>query len=172
MRRSSRNWSSRTYPIITPPRTLPIYSVNDTEDSETILSNHTAELLMSLITQPLSSTRSVSRSRLLPLGSRALEAFFQPVVVRPTQEQLDSFTILGSVDNETCAICQEQLTADQEGRKLNACGHWFHRSCIDIWFERDVHCPVCRHDIREPRVPSRRVSIEDEENDEHKESSE
>jgi hypothetical protein len=25
----------------------------------------------------------------------------------------------------------------------------FHQTCIDAWFERNVRCPMCRHDIRE-----------------------
>ena len=46
-----------------------------------------------------------------------------------------------------CAICQERNNDVATWRKLN-CTHYFHRLCIDRWFERDVHCPVCRHDIR------------------------
>lgn len=83
---------------------------------------------------------------------RTMEQFLQPVVVRPTAEQIDANTSIGNLVSDTehaCAICQDALTSEQEGRKLNACGHWFHRGCIDTWLERDVHCPVCRHDIRE-----------------------
>jgi hypothetical protein len=31
---------------------------------------------------------------------------------------------------------------------MNVCHHTFHKSCIDTWFQENVHCPVCRHDIR------------------------
>jgi hypothetical protein len=51
-----------------------------------------------------------------------------------------------------CAICQERNNDVTVWRKLN-CMHHFHRTCIDRWFERDVHCPVCRHDIRNAFVP-------------------
>ena len=51
-----------------------------------------------------------------------------------------------------CAICQERNNDVTTWRKLN-CTHHFHRTCIDRWFERDVHCPVCRHDIRNTFVP-------------------
>jgi len=51
-----------------------------------------------------------------------------------------------------CAVCQER-NSDANWRKLN-CSHYFHRTCIDPWFERNVHCPVCRHDIRTPFVPT------------------
>lgn len=81
-----------------------------------------------------------------------MDQFLQPVVVRPTAEQINANTTVGSLVSETetaCAICQDTLTSDQEGRKLNACGHWFHKPCIDTWLSGNVHCPVCRHDIRE-----------------------
>ena len=82
-----------------------------------------------------------------------MDQFLQPVVVRPTAEQIAANTTVGNLVSDTdhsCAICQDQLTSDQEGRKLNACGHWFHKTCIDTWLGTNVHCPVCRHDIREP----------------------
>lgn len=100
-------------------------------------SHLTSQLLLSLLT-----------------GRRGLgmDTFLQPVAVRPTVEQIAANSTIGNLVSEeehSCAICQDTLNPDQEGRKLNICGHWFHRTCIDTWFERDVHCPVCRHDIRE-----------------------
>lgn len=90
-------------------------------------------------------------------GQRGLDQFLQPVEVRPTPEQIAANTTVGNLVSDTdhsCAICQDSLTAEQEGRKLNACGHWFHKACIDTWLNTNVHCPVCRHDIREPAVPA------------------
>jgi hypothetical protein len=107
----------------------------------------TSQLLSSLLNLPL------NRNYNMPLRNAGLDAFMQPVVVRPTPEQITANTTVGNLasdEDHACAICQDTLTPEQEGRKLNACGHWFHKSCIDTWFERDVHCPVCRHDIREP----------------------
>ena len=86
-------------------------------------------------------------------GRGGMDQFLQPVVVRPTPEQIANNTTIGNLVSDVeqaCAICQDTLSPEQEGRKLNACSHWFHKSCIDTWLERDVHCPVCRHDIREP----------------------
>jgi len=79
-------------------------------------------------------------------------AFNEPVLVTPSAQQLaDSTTILtAAVDLESpCAVCQDSMNAGQELRSLNVCGHAFHTTCIDTWFQRNVHCPVCRHDIRE-----------------------
>jgi hypothetical protein len=76
-----------------------------------------------------------------------------PVVVRPTNEEITASTTLRSAtrtdEPDTCAICQDRYTEGQAIRSLNHCHHAFHKGCIDPWFERNVHCPVCRHDIRE-----------------------
>jgi len=80
--------------------------------------------------------------------------FLTPVIVRPTQEQINQNTTVGAIVSDTvqmCAICQDTLTSEQEARRLNVCGHWFHLGCIDPWFQRNVHCPVCRHDVRDSR---------------------
>ena len=78
--------------------------------------------------------------------------FYEPVLVTPTPEQLASATTnLTAVMNlETpCAVCQDSMNTGQQVRRLNVCGHAFHTPCVDTWFQRNVHCPVCRHDIRE-----------------------
>jgi hypothetical protein len=50
-----------------------------------------------------------------------------------------------------CSICQDHAGPNNqtEWRILRHCNHRFHRSCIDTWFQRNAHCPVCRHDIRQ-----------------------
>lgn len=121
-------------------------------DESTQQSIQAAEALLSLFL-PERQTRIITPGR-----SNLFDSFLQPVVVRPTPEQITRFTSVGNRVSDTelaCAICQDQLLADQEGRRLNACGHWFHRNCIDTWFQSNVHCPVCRHDIRVPSVPTR-----------------
>ena len=45
---------------------------------------------------------------------------------------------------ETCAICLEKCN-----KKTAACGHYFHRACINTWRRRSVRCPICR-----TRLPS------------------
>jgi hypothetical protein len=114
------------------------------EQTNTLLTN----ALLSLLQLPI---QRMPVNQLL-LRPTTMDQFLAPVVVRPTAEQIAANTSLGSLVSDTehaCAICQDALTSEQEGRKLNACGHWFHRSCIDTWLQGNVHCPVCRHDIRE-----------------------
>jgi hypothetical protein len=122
-----------------------------------------ANALLSLLQIPATS---LTRNYLLPtvndgqltldrmlFGRNTMEQFLQPVVVRPTPEQIAQNTTVGNLVSDTehaCAVCQDTLMPEQEGRKLNACGHWFHKMCIDTWLQGNVNCPVCRHDIREP----------------------
>uniref|UniRef100_A0A6C0BD67 RING-type domain-containing protein n=1 Tax=viral metagenome TaxID=1070528 RepID=A0A6C0BD67_9ZZZZ len=75
--------------------------------------------------------------------------FMEPVIVRPTAEQIATTTTLTTaVADGTCAVCQDDFSGAAERRTLNFCHHTFHRGCIDTWFQTNVHCPVCRHDIR------------------------
>jgi len=47
-----------------------------------------------------------------------------------------------SKDNANCSICLNNKK-DKVIRQLN-CGHKFHIECIDIWFEKNNSCPLCR----------------------------
>lgn len=82
-----------------------------------------------------------------------LQSFLdQPVVVRPTPEQINNHTILTrsfQTQDDNCAICQDPIEMDQMMRIISHCTHRFHQTCIDTWFESHVTCPTCRHDIRE-----------------------
>lgn len=81
----------------------------------------------------------------------------ESVIVSPSQEQIAAATVIQRVtaENEMCPICQDSVEVGANVRHLTACGHRFHTGCIDTWFTRNVHCPVCRHDIRETDpVPS------------------
>jgi hypothetical protein len=80
-----------------------------------------------------------------------LRNFNEPVIVRPTNQQIESASTIIELTNSTehCSICQESLVLNAERvRRLNHCDHMFHDSCISEWFNRNVRCPVCRHDIR------------------------
>jgi len=89
-----------------------------------------------------------------PLHLQSTAGFMEPVVVRPTAQQIESASAIEIIDSdeEMCAICQDQMPAGTEALNLNACDHRFHSTCIRTWFTGNVICPVCRHDIREPAV--------------------
>ena len=75
-----------------------------------------------------------------------------PVVVHPTSAQISAATTPIEIRDCTCAICQEEI--DGSGMRIRHCQHTFHNSCIAEWFTRSVHCPNCRHDIREVGHPA------------------
>jgi hypothetical protein len=86
------------------------------------------------------------------LGLNPPANFMEPVVVRPTAAQIEAGTAMEIVDaqEEMCTICQDSMPAGSQARCLNVCDHRFHPGCIDTWFQRDVRCPTCRHDVRDP----------------------
>lgn len=105
--------------------------------------NATVQLLSALLNLP---TMPLVNTTAFPAG------FLNPVVVRPSQEEIQAATTLRTLEapsTENCAICQDSIAAQSEQREINHCHHAFHRGCIDTWFQQNVHCPVCRHDIRE-----------------------
>lgn len=52
--------------------------------------------------------------------------------------------VIASNDNpSTCAVCLEQLAADQTVIDLT-CSHTFHEQCLANWFQRHNTCPMCR----------------------------
>jgi hypothetical protein len=83
------------------------------------------------------------------------QVLWPDVVISPALEQIEANSeLIDPIDipvETTCAICLEH---DRRGefnttwRRLD-CTHDFHQPCIDQWFNTSVHCPVCRHDIRE-----------------------
>ena len=88
----------------------------------------------------------------VPIRANLQDFLDQRVSVRPSVEQIENGTLLYTASRileDNCAICQDTIEEGQEVRRLHHCSHYFHRECIDTWFLEDVHCPTCRHDIRE-----------------------
>ena len=86
-------------------------------------------------------------------GEAGLQGFLnQRVPVYPTAQEIERATTLFRVNrhqDDICAICQDEIDINQEIRQIDHCSHLFHRDCIDTWFQANVHCPTCRHDIRD-----------------------
>jgi hypothetical protein len=93
---------------------------------------------------------------ILGTGGANLNTFLnERVLVFPTNEEIENAsTIYRATRNQDdiCTICQDSFEQNQEIRRLRYCNHSFHRDCIDTWFHGNVHCPTCRHDIREVEV--------------------
>lgn len=77
-------------------------------------------------------------------------AFAAPVIVRATPAQINEGSeIVTDISGSNCAVCQDVIVEADTCRRLRACRHIYHQTCIDQWYRRSVRCPTCRHDIRE-----------------------
>jgi hypothetical protein len=93
------------------------------------------------------------------IQNNRFESFFNnflntPVIVRPTDEQIQNASILiryGDIENpnsEYCPISLDEFNDDGQVRQIIHCGHIFHPTQFQRWFESNTRCPICRYDIR------------------------
>jgi len=82
------------------------------------------------------------------------QSFFDPVIIYPTQRQIENATKLIQYDtiinptNETCPFTCEPFHNQDMVRQILHCGHIFSPSQFNTWFYSNVSCPICRYDIR------------------------
>ena len=88
-----------------------------------------------------------------PANSPPITRFFESVVVRPTAQQItDACIECTAQQSDTilfCPITLDQFQLNERILKIRHCGHVFKRDALMSWFQRNVRCPVCRHDIRD-----------------------
>lgn len=132
----------------TPPRTQPTVTLPDAPRRRQGGGGLESELF-----------RSLFQLFDMPVTDASVSVFMsnlEPVPVAPTAEQIAANTrelVVGETDTyDPCAICLEGLRAGETARRLLGCRHTFHRACIDTWFQRHVHCPSCRADVRQGGV--------------------
>ncbi|XP_058086487.1 RING-H2 finger protein ATL29-like [Magnolia sinica] len=79
--------------------------------------------------------------------------------------------------NLECAVCLSEFSDDDVLRQLTGCNHAFHSECIDLWFETQATCPICRRDLdrhekpEEVSIPMTETDGRDEESHQHENSS-
>ena len=93
------------------------------------------------------------------LITTSLDDLLEPVVVRPTQQQIQVSTqrlifsdIIRPV-NSRCPISLTEFDSNSETIMISYCRHLFCPNEILNWFRSNVRCPVCRYDIREYSRP-------------------
>lgn len=67
------------------------------------------------------------------------------------KDQLDKAFPCYEIEDEMrvveCSVCFEDYQENFFVRKIR-CGHIFHAECIDLWFENNPYCPICRECVR------------------------
>jgi len=87
-----------------------------------------------------------------------LGTLFSDVIVRPTRQEIRratrelQFSEIEEPQNSRCPISQQDFSQNDTVSQIRHCGHIFYPNEINTWWERNVRCPVCRHDIREQRT--------------------
>ncbi|XP_041021900.1 RING-H2 finger protein ATL56-like [Juglans microcarpa x Juglans regia] len=54
----------------------------------------------------------------------------------------------GAAEDEECVVCLDSFRDGQCCRKLAACGHLFHKRCVDSWLVKVAACPMCRAHVQ------------------------
>lgn len=84
----------------------------------------------------------------------ALPSFFDPVVIYPTQTQIDIATRrvryrdIVTPRNIACPISMVDFNDNDIVTVIRHCGHVFATDQLNIWFATHCTCPVCRFDVR------------------------
>ena len=83
-----------------------------------------------------------------------LGTIFTDVAVYPTRQQISRatrevrFSEINEPRNTRCPISQQDFSQNDVVTQIRHCGHIFYPDEINTWWERNVRCPVCRHDMQ------------------------
>jgi len=86
--------------------------------------------------------------------TRLRDSFFDPVIIYPTQRQIENATRFVQYDtivqpsNESCPFTCEPFNNSDMVRQILPCGHICSSAQFNTWFSSNVSCPICRCDIR------------------------
>lgn len=104
----------------------------------------------------------------LPIN-QLMDNFLSPIVIRPSQTQIEAATrnvryndIIRPI-NSSCPISLESFNDNSQVTMIRHCGHIFNRDMLNLWFQRNYLCPVCRYDIRD-YVPNNNVNQDEQQN--------
>jgi hypothetical protein len=84
--------------------------------------------------------------------------FWDPIEIYPTQTQIETatrivrFGDIVSPLNTSCPISLEPFNENSHVSVIRYCNHIFNRNDLNLWFNSNCRCPVCRYDIREYRL--------------------
>jgi hypothetical protein len=96
--------------------------------------------------------------------NRELNTEMIDVPIYPTLEQINNavtnipFSSIQNPLNDRCPIRLEYFGPDEIVSQIISCGHVFSSNGIQEWFQSNVHCPVCRYDIRDYNPTGNNIS--------------
>jgi hypothetical protein len=130
------------------------YGMRRYESQRILRHNPVANIRVNMNTNSMSALDALLEASILLNQTRTTLPpinFMEPIRIVPSEAQVTSATTIetSQTEGDLCAICQDTIRIADEKRIIRTCNHGFHRSCIDTWFQENVHCPVCRFDIRE-----------------------
>lgn len=67
------------------------------------------------------------------------------VILKNDKFPVVCFKEMNKMDQETCPICQIKFEVQSSVRVLE-CGHFYHKDCIDEWFQTQKNCCICKKD--------------------------
>lgn len=64
----------------------------------------------------------------------------------------------GCEDDKSCCVCLLSFDkAKDDKTRVLACGHEFHKACVEKWFDFfHKTCPICRFSVEDEEVKSRK----------------
>jgi hypothetical protein len=101
-----------------------------------------------------------------------VRSFYDPVIVRPSDQEIQTavtnttFESIINPINNSCPISLERFENNASVSQIIHCGHIFNPRDLNVWFQANVRCPVCRYDIRRYNrrgTPPQSSNVEQEE---------
>lgn len=77
-------------------------------------------------------------------GSSAAKQAAEKGLTVSELEKLPKVTGKELVLGSECAVCLDEIEAEQLARMVPGCNHGFHLQCADTWLSKHSVCPVCR----------------------------
>jgi hypothetical protein len=137
----TRNWRYNSVPLRTTSRNNNNNTTNNNTTNNNTTNNNTNTNINEILNHAFSGL---------------LDTPLNPVVVRASPEVISQATenlLFSELPNDiqryhSCPVSHEPFTDNTEITRIRSCGHYFSRPAFQQWFDINVHCPICRQDIR------------------------
>ena len=83
-----------------------------------------------------------------------LNGFFENIISAPSREEINRaienkiYSSIESPLNTTCPIGLRSFEDNEEVSIIRFCSHIFCKEDLELWFQQNTRCPLCRYDIR------------------------